>query len=236
MRNRLIFILLATLLASCSSPESTARKELNRRQFNFNTTDFLYAAGLGDPQVLALFGKAGIDVNATNEVGRTALMEAAGKGKLPCVKLLLGAGADPRMVDAKGRDALIAAASGGHTEIARILLSRGAEATVKDAEGWSALTVAAFKGKAETVRLLAGQSPRGKLDEALLLGALNGDRDTVANLISQGAYVDARSPENLTPLMISAMKGHYEVASLLLNNKSDHQSLAPNGKDSSSDC
>lgn len=231
MRTSLILltILVACVAGGCSNPESEARKELQNRRYHFTADDFLRAAGNGDLPTLILFGKAGIDVNITNAAGRTALMAASGKGETEAVKLLLAAGADPRMVDSKGRSALISAAGGGHAKIAQLLISRGADRKVRDHEGWSALTLAAYKGEPDLVRILAGQAGQENLDEALLLGSLAGDRKTISNLLSQGAFVDSRSKEGLTPLMIVAKTGKYDIAALLLQNRADPDSLGPDG-------
>ncbi len=58
--------------------------------------------------------EAGADVNATDELGWTALLEAAEMGHKPIMQMLLAAGADVNVADARhGGTALMTAARGG---------------------------------------------------------------------------------------------------------------------------
>jgi len=54
-----------------------------------------HAAWFGEPAMVAALLQAGAEVDATSEVGNTALMHAAARGYLEVVRLLLAGGADP---------------------------------------------------------------------------------------------------------------------------------------------
>ena len=64
---------------------------------------------------------AGIDLDATDAQGRSALMLAATRGHLGVCKLLLEAGADPKTIDKTGNDALAMARSQGETGVEALL-------------------------------------------------------------------------------------------------------------------
>ena len=110
------------------------------------------------PDVVALLITSGADVNETNPIGKTALIQAAQYGALETVKKLLAAGAElnHQMIDSKGelpeavktnenfnyesglRNALMYAAAFGDASTVEYLLSKGADKTTKDAAGWNA--------------------------------------------------------------------------------------------------
>jgi hypothetical protein len=101
----------------------------------------------------------GVDVNARNGAGATALMWAVGEGDK--VRLLLERGADPRVRSEDGRTALhIAAMRNGGSDAVTLLLARGASATEKSG-GTLPIEIAANAGDAATMEALlqAGASP-----------------------------------------------------------------------------
>jgi len=105
---------------------------------------------------------AGVDVNAVDADGHTALMLAAYNGHSEIVLTLLdrGAGIDRR--DMEGRTALLYAATGPFPETVTILLDKGAVPNVVDSgEHFSPLMHAAAEGHLSVVKILieAGSNP-----------------------------------------------------------------------------
>jgi ankyrin repeat protein len=221
---------LTLILGACSSPEQLAVKALTKKHYRLAADDFLLAAANGDISSLDLFQKTGFAVDTTNIHGRTALIEASRNGQFAAVQWLIQAGASTTLSDVRQRDALIAAAGGGHTAIARLLLANGADSALRDTAGWTCLSLAAYKGHAEIVHLLAARSDQNRLNEALLLACFNGDVVTIANLLNQGADINCKSPECLTPLMITAKKGKMEATRFLLSQKANHLMIGTGGK------
>lgn len=78
-------------------------------------------------------GRYGADVNASDDLNRTALMLAVERGHLPGVQTLLDGGAYVDAKDRNNRTALIRAEQRGHWSIAKLLLARGAR---KDDTKW----------------------------------------------------------------------------------------------------
>lgn len=88
---------------------------------------FTRAAGQGKMETLTLLLSHGVDINARNPAGLTALNNARMRGRADAVKFLLGQGAEPqvdmppqeRLVEALFRDAVDADAPGGAVLVAR---------------------------------------------------------------------------------------------------------------------
>lgn len=111
------------------------------------------AAKVDSFRSLALLAVApGVELEATDESGQTALMMAAIKGHEPSVKLLLERGA---RVDSDGWTALHYAASRGHTGVARMLILRGANLDARSANGTTPVMLAARNEHFNTMELLA---------------------------------------------------------------------------------
>ncbi|KAL5518956.1 hypothetical protein ACEPAH_639 [Sanghuangporus vaninii] len=77
----------------------------------------------GDTQELDAFieSHAGLDVNAIDEFGFTALHLACDRGNVESVKVLLRKGADASLKDSDGLSALVLAEEAGHEDIAALL-------------------------------------------------------------------------------------------------------------------
>jgi len=116
---------------------------------------FLQAAHDGSTETVSSGLESGIDCNATNIEGRSALMLAAFNGHTAIVERLLKAGAKVNTTDMLGRTALMYAATGTSADTVRLLLKSGAAVnTIDSQEHWTALMFAAAEGQTEIVRLL----------------------------------------------------------------------------------
>jgi len=119
-------------------------------------TPLMIAAAEGRVETVSALVKAGADVNATNGLGRTALMFASSYGFLAIVKDLLDHRADANIVpkDSTGWTALIAAVHNGHLEVTRVLLDHGADSSLRDKQGKTALAWAEAQGHVEVAQAL----------------------------------------------------------------------------------
>ncbi len=110
--------------------------------------------------VIDLLFTAGVDVNAPDQRGRTALIAAALARDWSTVGRLLKAGAKVQHADETGLTPLMAAAIGGHLATAQDLLSRGADPGVADRGGHTALHYAIGARQLALVdRLLQANQP-----------------------------------------------------------------------------
>lgn len=174
----------------------------------------------------------------------TALHAACHAGQRECAEVLLAAGADPHLRDGEGRDALEVA----NPEVREWLVGQGIQSR-RTAE--ERLRLAAQSGEPLESILGEGpdldardprRAVRGRTALALAAGA--GHLDAVASLLAAGAspdladadearpglkrFVDAAGEEMLdgepvgrTPLLWACLRGHREVAEVLLKAGAD---------------
>ena len=102
-----------------------------------------------------LLEQPGIDVNAKNLYGQTALYWASNNGHPKIVARLLEKGADVTMRYYEGDTVLIRASMGGHTEIVKMLLEQpGIDVNANNDYGATALSFASADGHTEIEELL----------------------------------------------------------------------------------
>jgi len=103
-----------------------------------------------------LLTTGGVEVDAVDEEGFSAMHKAAAGAHHHLILLLLGHGADANLMDGSGRSPLHHAAQAGSTECVHILLSAGCEPAIVNQEGLTAEAVARSYQKWAVIRLLTG--------------------------------------------------------------------------------
>ena len=91
----------------------------------------------------------GVDPNATDIIGQTALQTAARSGQTPIVKLLLESGANPDIQSRYGNTALMMVVSQGKLPIVDLLLKNGADPNIQNKDGNTALMYVRGFGQTE---------------------------------------------------------------------------------------
>jgi ankyrin repeat protein len=130
----------------------------------------------------------GVNINAQENGGWTALMYAAAKGNLDIFQILLAAGADVNIKEHSGATALSESAYWGHLEIVNLLLSAGAEVNGIDNEEDSVpLIKAIYFGRIQIVKILlaAGANPhlRDENGKTSLEIAIEHQKPEIADLL-----------------------------------------------------
>lgn len=123
------------------------------------TRELWRAAESGDVNEVAAIVSRGVNVNARNEHGMTALMRAALNGHAPVVRALLEHGADPNIARNDKFTALALAAFFGHTETVRILIEHGAKTEIVTRSGTSPRLWATARTFTETARCFEKVTP-----------------------------------------------------------------------------
>jgi len=142
------------------------------------------AARSGDAPAIERLLAQGVDVNAANEYGATALAFAADRGDVALVKLLIGKGAD-----VNSRDSFYEITPLGwslykdHDQVAALLVASGAE-------GLNELLVAGVRKEKPplvTLALESGKIDADELAQALVLAQQSGNAEIVTMLESAEA-------------------------------------------------
>ena len=133
----------------------------NAKQFVFDaaTLALWSVAESGDTDALAEILSRGVNVNARNQHGMTALMHAARNGHERIVRALLEHGADPNITRNDRFTALALAAFFGHTETVRILIENGAKTEVVTRSGTSPKMWATARTFTEAARCFERKAP-----------------------------------------------------------------------------
>jgi ankyrin repeat protein len=148
--------------------------------------------------------RLGVDLEATDSAGQTALILAAAAGHAEIVAELIKAGANINARDQDARTPLDKARLGGHSAVVKLLVAAGAKDPVPTTP-FNAMWRAIEDGRDDQVRaLLAGGFNASSANEdgmAALLYALRLKRKAVVRtLLQSGANVNQRDRFGFTPL------------------------------------
>lgn len=236
-------IAFSLLLAGCAArppmkpTPDTARQELALRGLSFSERDFLDVVRDGRIGMVKLFLTAGMNPNARNEQGETALLMAVAKDHPDIVRVLLEAKADANSTGRDGLTPLMRAVRDGKKGIVRALLDGGVDVNSRSpVNGATALMYAAWSDDQELVRMLLdrGAQIEARDDNGLTplhWAAFMGSEEMARALLDRGADVNARNDVKGTALMIAAAKGRAEIVRLLLERGADPRLRDWRGKD-----
>jgi uncharacterized protein len=150
-------------------------------------------AKAGDRETLRALLQKGVNVNAPEADGTTALHWASYRDDVETADLLLRAGARANAANDLGVTPLWTASQNGSEAMVRRLLSAGAN---------------------PNAALLAGETP-------VKVAARSGKPRVVEQLIAGGARVDARGPRGQTALMWAVSQRHPDAVAVLLAHGAD---------------
>ncbi len=169
---------------------------------------FILAAKRGETDRVKASIESGIDVNATDQHGRTALMRAAER---------------PRSGPVQDRDQHC-------LEVARDLLQAGADVDAVDLDGRNALSFATQTKFSKMIEALKSAGAVLPPDEALRWAAAEQDLETVETLIREGVDVNGRDRSGRTALHIAARHDLPQLTQALLAAGADANAADDEGR------
>ncbi len=194
------------------------------------------------PEMTSVLLDKGADVNATDSLGITPLIQAVSTNQMNKLQILLKAGANVNHTDELFRTALSIAIENNDAEIVKVLLENGADSEQIFKENprnmlpSKPLTLACIKRNAEIVKLLLKHKANADIifgqenvwsKSPLETAAFYSTPEIVQLLIDNGASVNQQNwHEKGTPLMAAVTANNLENVKILLEHKVD-----PNLKD-----
>jgi ankyrin repeat protein len=194
-----------------------AGADVNRRERGGRPVwDFAPTSGPSCVEIWSALVQAGLDVNSRGVKSETPLIRVCAvytpdhSTVRSIVKLLLEAGAAVNDVDQYQGTPLREAAGIGHTEVVKVLLEAGADPNMLGSGGRGPLHEAAIHAHASVVQVLLRAG-------AHVEATMSGSRVRSFPVFTSG-YVDV---EGMTPLMVAAEGGHFDVVRLLVDAGAD---------------
>lgn len=169
----------------------------------------------------------GVDINAQDTQGRTAIMIATYANDVEMVKVLIAEGADVDIQDNMLNNPFLYAGAEGYMEILKLMIVAGADPTITNRYGGVALIPASEHGYVEVVKELLTNTKTDvnhvnnlgwtALLEAIILNdGSEKQQQTIRLLIEHGADVNLADKDGVTPLEHAREKGYKEIEEILL--------------------
>jgi ankyrin repeat protein len=149
-----VIILIAFMILVSYACGKDYRQALEKKGIPYTQEAFLKEVRVGDRENVEMFIKSGMDVNATDKNGSSALMIASERGEVAIAELLIKSGADVSAKNVDGYTALMYAAYKGNLQMAELLIKNKADVNARDKDGWTALMYASVQGQKDLVALL----------------------------------------------------------------------------------
>jgi quinoprotein dehydrogenase-associated probable ABC transporter substrate-binding protein len=156
-------------------------------------------------------------------------------GDIERVRYLAAHGAHLDALDGEGHPPLVNASRFGFTAVATFLVEHKADPNAADRTGWTPIMYAAWNDQPELVKILLAHG--AKLDAAehdgltaLAIAAQNAKPNAAKVLLDAGADVNAPVAKGgYTPLMLTAISGSTEIATMLIEHGANVNAANPGG-------
>ncbi|WP_081764870.1 ankyrin repeat domain-containing protein [Robbsia andropogonis] len=168
---------------------------------------------------MSILAGCGVNAQMASAASPDAVIKAVKFDDASAVQRALQSGFNPNTTDAQGMPLLVLAAREKSDKVTEALLADSrTDAEKTDSAGENAMMLAAIVKDASIVRMLIAKG--AKVDKPgwtpLHYAASTGDDTIVTILLDAHANVDARSPNDTTPLMMAARGGYASTIQLLI--------------------
>lgn len=237
-----LFIFALTFLACGARTDETtpemAQNVLKLRGYKYTEAEFFRAINMEDAIAVRGFLQAGINPNAKNDKGETALTFAVQYKDAKVAKLLVEQ-ADLNLRDDNGNTPLFVAVKNEKEDLFDLLLDKGADpngsgAASERTKNQTALYVAIVQAREDLIQKLLdkGADPNiadstGALPLSEAVVRRNSTPNIVKLLLDKGANPNAQEADKVTPLMYAAENKNInpqtrdEIVKLLLDKGAD---------------
>lgn len=223
------------LLQAFRSRDWAGLQELARSGADINGLDdaglsvLMRAARNGEAKVAQAILESGADVDLRS---RAPIPESSGGEAAPRLGERL-----PKYAkwDTLQQTALLLAAQRGHRDVVELLIDAGADPTLEDRQGDTPVQAAAQAGQAAVVAYLLASAPDERrtalADEAFEAALIGGHAEAAELAIEAGATRDLvmGAGSSMTPLYAAALRGHDELAKVLIKAGVDAMSAGAQG-------
>ena len=167
-----------------------------------------------------------VNIDHTNEEGKTALMLACERGHDDIVHSLLSAEANVNLQDNNGWTALMRASEHNHISIINMLLQANANPQLKKSNGSNALMIASGYGNYEVVELLISIGVDYKYQRedgwnAFMFACQKGHTQIVELLLKEQVDPNVQNKDGWNAFMSACKNGHTQIVELLLKEQVD---------------
>ena len=232
---KLLLLLAVTTLVASVSLHGSASGSTGSARARTGEPELIQTVKAGDPEAVRRLLAQGVDVNAPQGDGATALHWAVHRDDRETADLLIRAEANVNTADDHGVTPLSLACLNGSAMLVDRLLQAGANPNAARSSGETPLMTAARVGKLDVVRslLVAGADVTAREasggQTALMLAVAENHTDVARVLLKSGAGASTRSKNGFTPLLFAAQQGNLELARSLLAAGADVNESAPDG-------
>lgn len=187
---------------------------------------FIHSAEKGDTEHVLKLLHEGVDINVTDEHGRTAVLAATYMNKTETVKALIQAGADLNIRDGHLNNVLLYAGAEGILDIVTMAIEAGADTSITNRFDGTALIPASERGHVEVVRELLTHSDIDvnhinrlhwtALLEAVILGDGGQKHQQIVQLlVDHDADIHIADGDGITPMQHAKTRGYKEIEHIL---------------------
>uniref|UniRef100_A0A1X7TCT9 BEACH domain-containing protein n=2 Tax=Amphimedon queenslandica TaxID=400682 RepID=A0A1X7TCT9_AMPQE len=167
-----------------------------------------------------------VNIDYTNEEGKTALMLACERGHEDIVHSLLSAGANVNIQDNKGWTALMIASKHNHISIIYMLLQANANPHMMKSNGSNAIMIASYYGNYEVAELLINKGVDYRYQRkdgwnTFMMTCQNGHTQIVKLLLKEQVDPNVQRGSGGNAFMSACENGHTQIVELLLKEQVD---------------